>query len=256
MLCLSIGAIALIIIFNANRPDSAAIALACKSEVGTAISKESDKVAKACEQAAKTQAYSYPGSVSLPSFELPTGWSATVEPAPISPDDKVNISQMASIYPTPVIYSCVECDGGSAPVVTVTTQDKTTAMTGADFKDEKAFASYLQDAFATASSTADFHVNNVKVQQGPLLSPFSCGTTFFVSSTQGSSDGFWADHTVEHYYIIGEKHITNITYNEILGSSKDPEARRTALRAQWDQFKASVNCLVPGFDAHFWGPTQ
>ncbi len=78
MIALSIGAIALIVLFNENRPDSATIAEACQTEVGAAIKTESDRVAAACQQTAPPATKSIPAVGDYPGFTYPSDWAVAM----------------------------------------------------------------------------------------------------------------------------------------------------------------------------------
>ncbi len=112
ILCLSVGAIALIVLFNANRPDSVAIAAACKAEVGAAIKIESEKVTKACEEAAKTKTIVVSANTRRPGFSYPAGWSAVGElrEEKLTPLDSIQTYSVV-VSPGFMDHSCVDCGG-------------------------------------------------------------------------------------------------------------------------------------------------
>jgi hypothetical protein len=117
------AAIALIIYFNANRPDSAAIAAACKSEVGAAIKTESDKVAKACEEKeAVTVSKTVDGNANHPGFKYPENIQVTGEIQREISGNRFSIG----MYPNAPIFECSECDGG--PTAAIRIQKTPTAL--------------------------------------------------------------------------------------------------------------------------------
>jgi hypothetical protein len=116
MLCLSIGSIALIIYFNANRPDSTAIASACKSEVGAAIKKESDRVAAACEEKeAVVVTKTVVGNANHPGFKYPENLQVTGEIKRETSGNRFSIG----MYPNAPIFECSECDGGPTAAIRI-----------------------------------------------------------------------------------------------------------------------------------------
>jgi len=103
--------------FNANRPDSTAIAAACKAEVGAAIKTETDKVAKACEEAAKTKTLSVPANTRRPGFSYPAGWSVLGELHVVDQTQRDAIETYSVVLnPGFIDYSCVSCDGPIFPI--------------------------------------------------------------------------------------------------------------------------------------------
>lgn len=80
MLGLSIGAIALIVLFNSNRPTAAELTAACQSQVGSAISAEYQQTVDACKQsadaAAKNALNVVVATTEYPGFSYPLSWTA------------------------------------------------------------------------------------------------------------------------------------------------------------------------------------
>ncbi len=119
MLVLSVGSIALIVLFNANRPDSVAIAAACKNEVGAAIKAESDKVAKACEDKEPlVRLKTVEGNKNHPGFKYPE--NLQVNGRIENQLDENGARFFIGMYPNPPIFECSECDGGPTTSIRIT----------------------------------------------------------------------------------------------------------------------------------------
>jgi hypothetical protein len=131
MLCLSLGAIALIVVFNANRPTSEELTLACKDQVGGAISAEYEKVTEQCKADAAASASatkSVAANGGRVGFTYPATWEVAIPHHPTASTDP--LTEYASdrsidlnILPLPPV------------VITISTKDAKVIANAGTFKD-------------------------------------------------------------------------------------------------------------------------
>lgn len=156
-LILSMAAIALIILFNQNRPTSEELATACQSEVGAAISSEYDKVIKACEEAQENAVNTIQGSARHPGFSYPSSWTA------VGNFSRTNTELSQTIHITPGFLNyCEACDGPYIPVL-ITSFPKT-SISVTDIASLKTYIdTQYKDDFHTNVQVTDSKIGNADV---------------------------------------------------------------------------------------------
>jgi hypothetical protein len=197
MLCLSIGAIALIILFNANRPDSAAISAACKSEVGAAIKAESNRVAEACAEKPvinKTVVANsnHPGFVYPENLQV-TGTLTVIEGG--------GTRHLISMYRDAPIAECGECDGGPIAAIRISKDPISLVI-----KSPLTLATYIQSMYQ--SENTSYH--NVTVTDETLN-----GQKITVVRGDYDNDFYGEkDVKIEHLFIEKGTSLIQVVYSQ------------------------------------------
>lgn len=192
MLVLSIGSIALIVLFNANRPDSATIAAACKNEVGAAIKAESAKVTKACEEATKKAVNKLAPSDYYPGFSYPASWTVVGR-------DFMNAGVLEHWIHVDqgFIYYCTDCDGPRIPIRTVSVErssDPAIAST-------PTFKAYIESKYKDTATYSNVVVREEKVG----------GVNVMVAT--GHSTGLW-DTDFENIWYLSERFLVLVAADQ------------------------------------------
>jgi len=115
MLCLSLGAIALIVVFNANRPTTEQLTAACKDQVGGAISAEYKQVAEECKKAATPAIKTAAATSRHPGFKYPENVQVVGSFTDVPP--AAEYSYVVAIHKDAVLPECTDCDGGPMPSI-------------------------------------------------------------------------------------------------------------------------------------------
>lgn len=172
VLCLSIGAIGLIVLFNTNRPSAEALAEACQSQVGAAISLEYGKVIDECkkaEDAQKAAVLTLPSTESYPGFSYPPTWTAVGR----MHYDGTSQLQIVNVAPGFINY-CQDCDGPLTPVTVVTSPLDTAAIAKAGSFDDYVKSLYASEVYTDVTfektTIKDHEVTIVKGKVDGLIS--------------------------------------------------------------------------------------
>lgn len=207
-LILSMAAIALIILFNQNRPSTEELAAACKSEVGDAISAEYDKVAEACKAEATN---TVPSAINHPGFDYPASWTA------VGNDRIEGATPGNTIHVTPGFLNyCEGCDGPYIPVILDTYQDSNYAT----------FTS-LREYVAHFYGDAEFY-SNLAFNEEKLA-----GKDVVVVT--GHSTGLF-DQDFEHIYFASTKYIASVK----LGVNSEVTNKKE-IQDGWTVIKSSLD---------------
>jgi hypothetical protein len=186
-LCLSIGAIAFIILFNTNRPTSEELTAACKEQVGGAISAEYAKVVKACaEEAEKTENIVIP-DVDHPGFHYPSSWTAVGSSNPV-----VGLAYKLDVVPGFLEY-CEGCDGPYIPIEMLTT----TKASVPDFAKAATPKAYVEGLYTVKDSAESVTITEEKVNNATVI------------RAKGKAAGLYT-YTFDRLYYFGEKNIVEV----------------------------------------------
>jgi hypothetical protein len=94
------------------------------------------------------------------------------------------------------------------------------------------FQAYLKSYYDKTSTNSNSYIKNVTVKQTfASVSNWFQSTPFVVESTEGTVDGFIAEHKVIRYFLVGDTDITRITFNDWDGKSS----------AGWNELLASFD---------------
>ncbi len=211
MLCLSLGAIALIVVFNANRPTTEQLTAACKDQVGGAISAEYKKVTDQCkidaEEAQKNSENVVVPDVNHPGFRYPSSWTAVGSANPFP-----NIVYRIDLSRAFLQY-CEGCDGPYVPIQMMTTAKAATPA----FAKAATPKAYIESLYAADQDAKSVVITEEKVNSATVI------------RAKGQATGLY-DYTFDRLYYFGAKFIVEVD------GDQSPD-----YKAGWDKVLSTID---------------